>query len=193
MLELNAWNRGMRLFLVLCCALLVSWSLYAQQPLQTSEGRVVGTKIMVSTQAPYCILFPDETRHGNELITLARKINNLGANVLLVPSVTPYLSSKTSADSLVADMGGALPSCVNTRHSLSFCLPSIGWRRRRSLQQPNILPLRALSPSRQGSISRGRTMSRVRFRCSVYPFWRSLQRRSVRQSRGYLPQCRVIS
>ncbi len=105
MLELNAWNRGMRLFLVLCCALLVSCNLYAQQPLQTSEGRVVGTKIMVSTQAPYCILFPDETRHGNELITLARKINNLGANVLLVPSVAPYLSSKSSADSLVADMG----------------------------------------------------------------------------------------
>ena len=95
----------MRLLFLLCCWWVVSGCVYAQQLLQTPTGRVVGTKIVVGTQAPYCILFPDEVRHGDELIALARKINNLGANVLLVPSLPPYTVATASVDSLVADIG----------------------------------------------------------------------------------------
>ena len=65
----------------------------------------MGTKVVVSTQAPYCVLFPDETYSADELIVLARKLNNLGANVLLIPSETPYTSVTSSPDSLVADIG----------------------------------------------------------------------------------------
>ncbi len=95
----------MRSFFITCLLCFVCVSVFSQQPLLTLEGRVVGTKVVVSTQAPYCVLFPDETYSADELIVLARKLNNLGANVLLVPSEAPYTSVTSSPDSLVADIG----------------------------------------------------------------------------------------
>jgi len=77
----------------------------AQQALVSGSGVVVGTKLVVGTNAPYCVILPDDAVGTSELVTLGRKINNLGANVLLIPTEKPYITADASADDLVNDIG----------------------------------------------------------------------------------------
>lgn len=112
------WRYGLIAFLCIVFSSFAS----AQQVLKTSSGAVVGTKMVVSTKAPYCLLFPDGTCTGTELIALARKINNLGANVLVVPSETPYTDANVSADVLVNDMGWRIEELRKTTSGPLFLM-----------------------------------------------------------------------
>ena len=93
-----------------------------QQALMTSAGAIVGTKLMVSTKAPYCVIFPDETVSTSELVALGRKINNLGANVLIVPTENLYTRVDVSADELVSDIGWRVSELRKTTDSPIFLL-----------------------------------------------------------------------
>lgn len=92
--------------LFVCMCILVSWSaVMGQQVLRTPQGVEVGTKLVVNSHAPYCILLSDGVRPTTELIALGRKVNNLGANVLLVTMVGMYCNNLAPADSLVDEIG----------------------------------------------------------------------------------------
>lgn len=95
----------MRYLLIASFCILFMCNACAQQALLTSSGAVVGTKMVVSTQAPYCIICPDDAVTTAELVALGRKINNMGANVLLLPQDAPYTSANASVDSLVTNIG----------------------------------------------------------------------------------------
>lgn len=92
----------------------------AQQVLLTATGKVVGTRLDVATQAPYCILFPDDVRSFSEMVTLGRKLNNLGANVLLVPSDKLYTEPVVTADQLVNDIGWRVAELRKLSHAPIF-------------------------------------------------------------------------
>ena len=95
----------MRYLLIAFSCILFTSIACAQQALLASSGALVGTKMVVATQAPYCVICPDDAVTTSELVTLGRKVNNMGANVLLLPQEAPYTSTNASVDSLITDIG----------------------------------------------------------------------------------------